>query len=370
MAAEIAIVGGGLAGCAAAIALAEAGRDVVLMERESGPHHKVCGEFLSQEAVELLHSMGVDPSAYGAAKLHSVRLAHAGKVTDSALPFMAMSLTRKRLDEELLRMAERAGVRVVRGARVTSLQVIDNKWFIGAVERPSIEAETVFLATGKHDVAGRPRPAGKQSGMVGFKMYYRLGLAQAAELAGHVELALFRGGYGGLQPVEDGAANLCCVVHHDELQRLSGKWERLLEAMKRDCPLLRERLDGAVPLLERPLAISHIPYGFVRQQAPDGVWCLGDQAAVIPSFTGDGMSIALHSGRLAAEMYLAGQSAAMYQRRLQTQVGQQVALATMVSKGLVWGPSRGVFVQMVRMWPSLLGIVAKQTRIREQFRLA
>jgi flavin-dependent dehydrogenase len=367
---EIAIVGGGLAGCAAAITLARHGREVLLIEREPRPHHKVCGEFLSREALDTLRSLGVEPAEFGAATLHSVRLADAQRVTASVLPFAAMSLTRRRLDEELLRLAQRVGVYTLRGVRVQRLQRRAGAWEAKLDGGELVTAKTAFLATGKHDLQGLPRPAGVQPWMVGFKMYYRLELRQAEALAGHVELALFRGGYGGLQPVEDGAANLCCLVHRDELQRLGGKWENLLEAMRRDCPHLRERLAGAEPLLERPLAVSHIPYGFVRRRTDDGLWCLGDQAAVIPSFTGDGMSIALHSGQLAAEMYLAGESADVFQKRLQSQVGQQVALATMVSKGLVWGPSRGVFSQMVRMCPSLLGIVARRTRVRDEFRLA
>jgi flavin-dependent dehydrogenase len=126
--------------------------------------------------------------------------------------------------------------------------------------------------------------------------------------------------------------------------------------------LLRQRLHDAMPLLEKPLAISAIPYGYVRAFS-DGLWALGDQAAVIPSFTGDGMSIALHSGCLAAEMVLRGATAEQFQRRLQGELSGQVALATVVSRGLVWRPSRGVFSALVKAWPGTLGLVARRTRI-------
>jgi flavin-dependent dehydrogenase len=366
--AEVAIVGGGLAGSAAAIGLAKAGRDVVLLERELYPLDKVCGEFLSQEALDSLRALGADPKNFGALKIYSVRLADSHRVTSAELPFEAMALTRRRLDEELLLLAERNGVRVMRGARVQQLQEQDGFW-CAKTEQECVEARTIFSATGKHDLTGRPRPAGSQPGLVGFKMYYKLAPEQTAALAGHIELVLFRGGYGGLMVMEDGTVNFGCLIDRSEMQKHGSKWESLIAAMQQDCPHLAERLAGAEELLAKPLAVSSIPYGYLRERN-DGVWSLGDQAAVIPSFTGDGMSIALHSGQLAAQMYLDGASAAAYQQSLHDQLDRQVKLATVLSRGLLWQPSRRVFVAAVRSWPSLLGFVAKQTRIAESARLA
>jgi flavin-dependent dehydrogenase len=280
-----------------------------------------------------------------------------------------MSVTRWRLDEELLQRAAAAGVRVVRGCRVQGLEREGAGWRAAVEGAEPVLADAAFLATGKHDVRGRARPKGKQADLVAFKMYWRLAPEQAAALEGHVELMLYRGGYAGLQPVEEGAVNLCCLVERAELQRLGGRWEHLLAAMQRECGLLRERLQGAQALLERPLAVAAIPYGYVRA-ASDGVWALGDQAAVIPSFTGDGMSIALHSGCLAAEMYLQGETAERFQERLCGEIAGQVALATMVSRGLVWRPSRRVFMAAVGLWPGVLRVVAGRTRIAEAVMLA
>lgn len=369
MKAEVVIVGGGLAGSAAAIGLARAGRYVVLIERDAQAQHKVCGEFLSQEALKYLRLLGLGVAGVGAVTIRSVRLACQGGVSEAELPFRAMSVTRRRLDEELLRLAEDAGATVLRGHRVQELAREGAGWRATVEGAEPVLSDAAFLATGKHDLRGRARPKGKQPDLVAFKMYWRLAPAQAEALEGHVELMLYRGGYAGLQPVEDGAANLCCLVERAELQRLGGRWENLLAAMQRECGLLRERLQGAQALLEKPLAVASIPYGYVRA-ASDGVWALGDQAAVIPSFTGDGMSIALHSGRLAAAMYLRGETAERFQERLRGELSQQVALATMVSRGLVWRPSRGVLTAAVRLWPGVLGVVARRTRIAEAAMLA
>jgi flavin-dependent dehydrogenase len=290
-------------------------------------------------------------------------------MNEAELPFGAMSVTRRRLDEELLQIAAAAGVRVVRGCRVEGLAREGAGWRAAVKGAEPVLADAAFLATGKHDVRGRVRPKGKQTDLVAFKMYWRLTPEQAAALDGHVELMLYRGGYAGLMPVEDGAANLCCLVERARLRQVGGSWEKLLAAMQRECGMLRKRLQGAQALLEKPLAVSAIPYGYVRD-ASDGVWALGDQAAVIPSFTGDGMSIALHSGCLAAAMYLQGEAAEQFQERLRGEISGQVALATMVSRGLVWRPSRTVLTAAVGLWPGMLGVVARGTRISEAAMLA
>ena len=92
MTAEALIVGGGLAGGALAAALAEAGRSVVLLEREAGPHDKVCGEFLSREAVLYLDALGIDPLALGACRIHSLRLSGGSGVGTVRLPFGDISV--------------------------------------------------------------------------------------------------------------------------------------------------------------------------------------------------------------------------------------------------------------------------------------
>lgn len=72
---EVLIIGGGVAGCAASIALARRGRSVTLIEREPTPRHKVCGEFLSGEALEELVALGIDVTSLHAVPIDYVRLA-------------------------------------------------------------------------------------------------------------------------------------------------------------------------------------------------------------------------------------------------------------------------------------------------------
>jgi flavin-dependent dehydrogenase len=362
---EVLIVGGGVAGCAVSIALARKGRRVTLIEREPTPRHKVCGEFLSGEALEDLLALGIDVAALGAVPIDYVRLAAARRAAEAPLPFHAASLTRKALDTALIAEAIAAGVSVERGRGVQSLsRTTTNLWQATLDDGTSYEAPTAFLATGKHDLRGHGRPKDPHQ-WVAFKMYYRLSPAQTADLKDASELTLYSGGYGGIQPVEDGIANFCSVVKQRYFARAGLRWESLIAKMQQDCPHLAMRLDGAEPLLDKPIAITHIPYGYIRRTTEDGLYCVGDQAAVIPSFTGDGISIALHTARRAAAAYLAAEPAPVFQTKLRSAMLPQMRLAEFAANGLNNSLARAVLPFCLRVWPGAMRVTARLTRVTQ-----
>lgn len=369
--AEHLVIGAGLAGSMAALGLASAGRDVLLIERESTTGHKVCGEFLSTEAVAYLQQVGIDPLALGASPIQNLRLSCVGSTVESRLPFVALSLSRQVLDSALLQRAGAAGARIQRGTAVDSLAKNDCGWSarvsttdnpaIASNERRTVQVKSVFLANGKHDLRGWPRPVGSQNGMIGFKMHWRLSPDQTQSLRNWMDLFLFRGGYGGLAMVENDIANLCLVVKGSELRR-AGNWNGILTTLCRENPHIDLRLRGASALWERPLAISSIPYGYLAA-APSDAWRIGDQAAVIPSFTGDGMAIALHSAALAADCCLSGQTPEHYRRALHAQLKRGMTLATSLSRAMVTPAGRFLAPVSLSLLPGAMSWIASLTRI-------
>ncbi len=356
------VIGGGPAGSMLAMRLAAAGREVVLLEKEREARDKVCGEFLSREAVAYLGQVGIEPRGLGACAIQRVRLTSGRRTVEARLPFTALSLSRRVVDETLLERAREAGCEVQRGAFVDKLEEArDRGWFVRLRGGATIQAKVVFLATGKHDVNAWERVGGSQADLVGFKMYWKLTPAHMEGLRGTMELFLFRGGYGGLSLVEDGRANLCLVVRRRRFRELGG-WSELLAAMRHEAPALRERLEDAVPRWARPLAISPIPYGYLRAAA-DGIWRVGDQAAVIPSFTGDGMSIALHSGALAAEMYLDGKGAEEYARCLEDHLRGGMRFACGLSRAMVTVGGQVMAPSLLSLVPDAMRRIAAGTRI-------
>ncbi len=352
------VIGGGLAGAGVAIRLAQAGREVVLLEREAGAHDKVCGEFLSFEAVDSLRALGLEPLALGAVTIQSLDVCVGGRRSRSALPFPALSLSRRVLDEALLARAAAAGAQVRRGVRATGAGRLGAGWTVRTT-LGDMPASEVFLATGKHDLKGAGRPPGRQNDLVGFKLHLKL----AKPLGAQVELHLFGGGYAGLEPVENGVANLCLVVRKSVLAAAGGSWDALLTGLRRQSPHLEARLDGAAALSRRPLAIAAIPYGYVRASS-DGLWRLGDQAAVIPSFAGEGMAIALRSARLAADFALAGRTPDAFQRALAGELRAQVGRATLVSRMIVTPLGPAVTSAALTVAPGLAVMLARGTRLK------
>ena len=358
------VIGGGPAGSMAALRLAESGRDVVLVEKERGPHHKVCGEFLSGEAVAYLQEAGIDLHALGARTIGQVRLHSGQRAVEALLPFRAMSLSRCALDEAMLTRARVAGCAARRGVVVASLTREGELWRADVRGGEPIWARAVFLATGKHEVRGWPRGRGTQPDLVGFKMHWKLRPKQSSALRGVMELFLFTGGYGGMSLVEGDAVTLCFVIQRKRLQQAGG-WARVLQTIRDSNRCLQERLEGAEALYEKPLAISPIPYGYLGGE-DRGVWCVGDQAAVIPSFTGDGMSIALHSAALAVQMYVAGQSIAEFNDTLRAQLRPNMRLASWLSRMMVSGAGRRLAPMVLTVAPRGLRWIAGRTRIQDR----
>jgi menaquinone-9 beta-reductase len=355
------IVGGGPAGAALGTLLARTGRAVAIVEQSSAAHDKVCGDFLSYEAIHYLRALGIDLEDLSAVKVSNVRLAGRELIGECALPFTGMGLSRRLLDEALLANARNCGTEVLRGRRVEHLRRSRDEWIARLGDGEEIRGASAFVATGKHDLRGWLRPEGKQNDLIGLKMYFRLTPQMAEAIAGQVELVLFPGGYAGLLGLGGRVMNLCLLVRRALFREFGGDWKRLLMHIQSSSRHLARYLEGAEELLEKPLAISAIPYGYVRAHAEGGVWRLGDQAAVIPSFSGDGISIALHSAQIAAQVFLDGKTAQEFQERLARQLKKPVLAALAVSRIMVGAPAAA---HGLRVWPEALRAITQLTRVR------
>ncbi len=365
MTADLAVIGGGLAGGALALRAAGRGRRVVLVERESGPHDKVCGEFLSREALLHLRALGLDARALGGVPIDRVRLSAGRRTATATLPFEGTGLSRRVLDEALLDRAADAGATILRGRRARALDPHGGGHRIRLEDGTTLDARDAVLATGKHDLRGWRRPPGRQNDLVGYKLHLRLDPAQRRAVDGHVELTLFPGGYAGLQLVSDAEATLCLLVRRSRLAALGGTWDALSRAIRDHAPLLDRRLAGSEPLQPRPLTIAAIPYGLVVA-ADDAVWRLGDQAAVIPSFTGDGMSIALHSAALCDRLLAGGARPDALGAAMRRDVAGQVRGATLLSRAAVHRPVQHAIVAAAALLPVLTARIAAATRIPDR----
>jgi flavin-dependent dehydrogenase len=362
------IAGGGPAGAAVACHLAKAGKKTLLIEKEKHAHHKVCGEFLSFEAQTYLRELGVDPIRLGAAPLRFVRLINDRRVARASLPFTGLGLSRFVLDEQLLSRAAVYGAAIWRGHRVRRVTHPGQRWRVETNGLEAMEADAVFLATGKHDLGGFKRPPGQQNDLIGFKMHFTCTSHQRRVLSHHVDVVLFDGGYAGLQPIEDGKINLCLLISKNRFAELDKDWDALLVYLARSSPYLRAFLDKAATCWRRPVAIASLPYGYVyaaNGERNEGMYRLGDQFTVIPSFSGEGMSIALHTAKLAADTLLnVANRSANFHRRAREEILPQMRAASLLARTIERPTARIVGFAACQTFPALMTHMASRTRLR------
>jgi flavin-dependent dehydrogenase len=354
------VVGGGPAGAAFALELARNGRRVMLLERTLSAHHKVCGEFLSRETQHALAAFGIDTAALGATCITDFRLVKGARQATTRLPFNAAGLSRLRLDEALVGAAEAAGGEVVRGARVTKLVPADGGVIV-ETEARKWRAPVVALATGKHSLRGLTRPHGS---MVGFKLHLDSNAAARA-LGGVVQLAFFPGGYMGACLVEDQTLSIGWVMEDDLLRSVGADWPAQSEYLARQSSLIGDLLAGARPQFAKPVATAAIPYGFLRKTpiAPS-LYPIGDQLAVVPSFTGDGMAIALTSGVAAARAVVDRKPAEMFQREFIARLKPQFRVAGALGRLLQMPATCAIAVAAARILPALAAKMVAATRLK------
>ena len=359
------VVGGGLAGSAFAIELARRGRPVIVLERTPGAHHKVCGEFLSAEAQALLERLGLDVWRHGARPAKVLGLQFAGRNERVALPFRGAGLSRFLLDQALLELAARAGAQVIRGATVTRLEPGQGAATVHTTTQ-AYSAPHVALATGKYNLRGLAR---RSASTVAFKMQLRAGSAATEKLDDTVQLAMFSGGYGGACLVEGGIATICWVIDRDVQGDPPAAWADHRTFLAERSEFFASLLGDATPLWDKPVAVAAIPYGFLRREViADAVYPLGDQLAVIPSYTGDGTSIALHTGIAAARAVLDGRTAKDFQASALAKLKPQIAWAKVANVAFVNGAAQRVTaaVSQVAPWalPGIARFVVNKTRLR------
>ena len=308
---DVAVIGGSLAGAAAATALARAGGRVVVLEKARFPRNKVCGCFLSPEALPVLRRMGMEEQLR---KEHPETIDRftlvqsSGRRVEADLPAPVQSISRERLDALAAQAAERAGARMRFGTTVLAIEGDLSRGFLVQGVGWKLRARAVVGAWGRYSPLdsrlGRAFIRGKPT-LFGFGKQLT---GNSQHLAGRAVLHFFEGGYVGLSRVEGGLVNLAALASRPAVHEAHDDLEGLLARLSRESGALERDLEGlaAVPgpaLISEPVFLG--PHGALAGD----VLCVGDAAGVIDPYTGTGMSLALLFGDAAAEplaAFLAG----------------------------------------------------------------
>jgi flavin-dependent dehydrogenase len=290
---DLIVVGGGPAGTSAAITSARNGASVLMLERGRFPRHKVCGEFVSAESLDLLADLLAPQHARlfsDAVRIPRARVFLDGRTLQTPVDPPAASISRLDLDAALWDSAEQSGVDGRQQIVVQDISGIGP--FLVKSSAGAFESRALINASGR---SSNLIPASPELGVkwLGLKGHFAESIPSVS-----VDLYFFDGGYCGVQPVDlrngvarSGRVNAGAMVRADVASSLPQVFARH--------PALQERSHRWKPLSD-PVSTSPLVF---REPQPerDGILMAGDAAAFVDPFIGDGISLALRSGRLAGE---------------------------------------------------------------------
>jgi len=302
---DAAIIGGGLGGLTLAISLAKAGKSILLLEKESYPFHRVCGEYISMESYDFLQRLGLPLDALNLPRINRLKVsAPNGRFLTHQLDLGGFGISRYKLDELLYHLAVQAGVHVHCQTKVNDV-TLQGAHFIIHTSKGLFQSKQTFGAWGKRanlDVKQKrdfiqPRKR-SLSNYIGIKYHIKVDMPDDV-----IELHNFKDGYCGISKIEDDKYCFCYLTTADLLKQFDGNIKAMEEQVLYQNPFLKHYFSNATFLFDEPLAISQISFE-KKSISENGVLMLGDAAGLITPLCGNGMSMAMHSAYVLAQLVL------------------------------------------------------------------
>jgi len=293
---DLIVIGGGPAGSSAAITAARNGAHVLLLDRGRFPRQKVCGEFVSSESLGLLDTL-LDTKHRallgGAVRIEQTRVFLDDRRIQAAVRPAAASIARLDLDDALWSSAQALGAETRQ--QVTVQGVRGSAPFVVSTSAGDFKTRSVVNASGRWSNLNPAPPQNGHARWIGVKAHF-----EEASPPASVDLYFFDGGYCGVQPVDlkadygSGRINACAMIRADVASTLAEVFEchSALRERSRQWRQLGDPVSTAPLLFRKP------------QPERAGILMVGDAAGFVDPFVGDGISLALRSGALAANCLL------------------------------------------------------------------
>ena len=293
---DVIIVGGGLAGLTSAIHLSTRKKRVLLIEKNEYPKHKVCGEYISNEVLPYLNSLGINPINEGAKQITKVHISTTkSNLIKGELPLGGFGMSRYFLDNLLVKKAQLNGVQILKDT-VDSIHFKKDSFTITTKSSGVFQSKITIGAFGKRsslDQKMKRKFIQKKSPYLAVKIHVKGVFPENL-----VALHNFKGGYCGVSKVEDNAINVCYITEYRSFKKhknITDFQEQVVFKNKH----LRKIFKETSPVFEKPLTISQISFQ-TKNPVEDHIIMCGDTAGMIHPLCGNGMGMAISSAQLAS----------------------------------------------------------------------
>ena len=367
---DCAIIGGGLAGLTLAIQLADLHYKIILFEKEQYPFHKVCGEYISLESRGFLERLGLP--------LHNMELpiikklvvsSPGGTVLNETLPLGGFGISRYKIDNDLKDIAKDKGVSILENCKVEDALLVNDFFQVQTSSRKFISRSCCgsFGKRSNLDIKWKRsfihKANKKLNNYIGVKYH-----VQASFAADTIALHNFKNGYCGISKIEGDKYCLCYLTNAANLKNSGNSIEQMEKNILSKNPFLKNIFESSIKLYEQPLSISQISFQ-QKTQVENNILMIGDAAGMITPLCGNGMSMAMHGSKIAADLvdkFLKGnlsrqQMEIDYSGKWHKTFGKRLRTGRMIQSffGKIWVTN--LFVKTMKLFPSLTRWLIRQT---------